>query len=34
MPHHPVLFAGNHAERFFRLARMLKINWVESARQI
>jgi L-arabinose isomerase len=32
MPHHPVLFAGHHAERFFRLARMLKINWIESKR--
>ncbi len=34
MPHHPVLFVGHHAERFFRLARLLNVNWVNSGQRV
>ena len=29
LPHHVVLFAGRHQEAFRRLARMLRVNWVQ-----
>ena len=30
MPHHPILFVGHHGDSFRRLARMLKIDWIEK----
>jgi L-fucose isomerase-like protein len=30
LPHHVVMFAGNHGEAFRRLARVLRINWFTS----
>jgi L-fucose isomerase-like protein len=30
MPHHPIVFAGHHADSFRRLARMLNIGWISK----
>jgi L-fucose isomerase-like protein len=30
MPHHPILFYGDHRETFRRFARLLNIDWIEK----